>query len=167
MGQFSEFKSHDGSTTFLLLYDHVSLEENFWRVYAIEAPKEWPLRHSFEHGEMSWSDFFQARGWIAELTGDFEQNSDTHCRYIEFSDLSANVKKEFKELDASGSPYQMLHDHTLYLWKRLLDWGHDPSEYQKKYENLIKNHGHRLIGNKLPAKRQQVESVLNFTRRVS
>jgi len=145
LGRLTEIDAFDGSTTFLQIEDDISEEGNFWRSYAIEAPKGWSVRDSFENGVITWSEFFQARGWIAELTGDLELNSDTHCRYVVFSELSENVKRKLEELDASGSPYQILHDRLLNLWQTFTNWERDASQYKEDYESFVKEHGHRLV----------------------
>ncbi|MCX6117204.1 MAG: hypothetical protein NT027_06665 [Proteobacteria bacterium] len=83
-------------------------------------------------------------GCLLELTCEWVPFSDTQCRYIEFSDLSASVKQELIELDAQGSPYQILHDHLLKNWTYVSEWGRDASEHKARYESLIRDHGHML-----------------------
>jgi hypothetical protein len=85
-----------------------------------------------------------ARGWIVELSGDWEPYSDTHCRYIQFAELSANIKKKLVKLDSCGGPYQILHDHLLENWTFVKKCGRDASKHQARYEDLIKNHSHML-----------------------
>jgi hypothetical protein len=149
IGGLNEFQAFDRSTTFLLMHDSVPEAEMYWRAYAIEAPMEWVVRKKFERGDITWSDFFRSRGWLMELTGELYESSDPHCRYIKFSDLSSRVRERLEELDASGGPYQVLHDHLLDYWAALIKFGHDPSEYQKRYESLIRHHGHMLTKNRV------------------
>lgn len=144
LAELCEVTSHDGLSTFLLFHGGVSEEGNYWRTYAVEAPREWSVRESFENGDITWSEFFKHRGWILELTGELDRNSDVHCRYIEFSEMTSEAKESIADLDAKGSPYQMLHDYLLEWWAFRIECGRDPSEFKERYESLIKNHGHRL-----------------------
>ncbi len=144
IAQLNEFAAFDGSTTFLLRHDAVCEKEQTWRSYAIEAPKDWDVRRRFERGLINWSEFFNERGWIMELSGDWALNSDTQCRYIEFSEVSSKIKQKLADLDRLGSPYQILHDHLLDMWTFRRNCGRDAASYQERYESLIKNHGHML-----------------------
>ncbi|MCX6116613.1 MAG: hypothetical protein NT027_03665 [Proteobacteria bacterium] len=139
-----EFQAFDNSTTFLIIYDTVSEEDQTWRAFAMESPKEWINRRNFEKGLMTWTDFFQSRGWLLELKGDFCKYTDPTSRYIDSSELSPEVKERFKELDPGGSPFQILHEHLLEYWAALIKLGFNATEHQSRYHSFIKDYGHML-----------------------
>jgi hypothetical protein len=125
-GVLFDLKAFDDSTDFLLHFNGLSVDESSTSAYLIESPKNSKLRHQFEKGTITWTDFWSHRGWLIEFTIILFGDDPVKSRYLSFEEVTPEFTQELKKLDPQGGPYQIFHQN-------LVDLG----EFEQKYASIL------------------------------
>ena len=140
--QLKEINAPDGSTKFLAIFGDMDNSETSAVYYAIEAPNSSPVRKSFESGEISWSEFWNHRGWLLRLKV-YLNDGPLEVEYMDPSQMSALTTKIIKRL-GNANPFEMKRERLEWDWENADFLGIDPVKTERAYRDYLMRHAHRF-----------------------
>lgn len=141
-----EIDAPDASTQFLVSVTGDDFRESGWpeyfTFYGIEAPRTCKMRHAFEWGEISWTDYWTHQGWLLHMRTPFNGGA-MHSSYVSTASLSKQFCADLDHLGYKG-PYEFKREQ---LEGSCLFSTFCPKEFpnaEREYQEFMMRHGHKF-----------------------
>ena len=134
-----ELETSDLEIVLLMYLSHFKEQDGLLIFYCIEAPRTCPMREAFEWGNISWTDYWNHKPWLIEITYKLGGHAPT-SRYITPSEIVEKTVRSFDRLGHRG-PYILKYEQLKGVFK-YSDWITEKSI--KDYKEFILRHGERL-----------------------
>ena len=134
-----ELETPDQEVVLLVKQSHIDEPSGLVTFYCIEAPRTCPMRKSFEWGDISWTEYWNHKPWLIEITCQLGGPTVT-SRYIVPSEIADKSVKTFEFLGHRG-PYILKYEQLKGVFK-YSDWITEKSI--RSYRDFILRHSERL-----------------------
>jgi hypothetical protein len=139
----TELDAPDGSTTFLLKFFAFDEELGLATYYAIEAPRDCPMRQAFEWGHISWHEYWTHKTHLYELIIPFNPGPVT-TTFITPEEIAPKEIANFHQL-GHFSPNHLKLEQLELAWKNSIrNPARDEIEAERQYHEFLQRCAHRF-----------------------
>jgi hypothetical protein len=158
-----DLRAIDG-TPFLAVYGDLTIDPSYPELFALDLTDSSDLRKKWENGEISWTDFWSHKGWLAKITYNWviqseedaiknlDKHPDAELEYIAY-DLATDHVKDILKKQKNTSPYILYFNHLeSHITFYTICFNNSPTPLYAKilqskkaeYENFLKKYSHRI-----------------------
>jgi len=137
-----ELDAPDGSTAFLILYGGFNESAGDFTYYGIEAPRNCPMRHAFEWGELTWNEYWTHKDFLYRIVIPFDIGPVT-SEIISPREMSENSKSTLSNIDHL-CPYEIKRRTLQASTKWATNSPQDQLSAEREYQQFMIQFGHRI-----------------------
>ena len=138
-----ELVAPDGETVFLLNMSIHDIDAYDSVHYGIEAPRNCPMRQSFEWGKISWPDYWAHRGWLLKIEVPWNPGV-LRTSYITPGQMDQTTRDELEKLK-NRSPYDLKRQVLELRCAHAKSGTREATAAEREYRQFMTMYGHRFV----------------------